>query len=368
MARKANPETLIHCDACGEDYSATYKRCPFCGEQSDAPAPAPRPQAQSQSDYDDGYVFEGQDIFDREDEPARAPSKGGKRLAGNAGRRSAPAASSPRGGDGPKRGTPPPPVNWPRLITFLCSLVIIAAALVIVFTVLYPKLHKDPAPAGSQEVTTSQQPSSEVPSALPSDDPENSDEPDPSQDVTAQPSQGVSGLTEITLDTYDFTLQAGKSHTLKATFQPSDWEGTVTWSSSDESCATVDANGKVVNVNTTGNMRRVTITASAGGVSVECVVYCVGTSSSDPSPSPSTGGSSSGSLTPGATGTIVNASGGLRVRSGPGTTYEVLATITNGSQVTIVSNAGGGWYEITYAGAGGVATKGYIMGEYISVS
>ena len=33
MARKVpgSRSELIHCENCDEDYSATYKRCPFCG-------------------------------------------------------------------------------------------------------------------------------------------------------------------------------------------------------------------------------------------------------------------------------------------------------------------------------------------------
>ena len=33
MARKADHETLIHCEECDEYYSSTYKRCPFCGKK-----------------------------------------------------------------------------------------------------------------------------------------------------------------------------------------------------------------------------------------------------------------------------------------------------------------------------------------------
>ena len=36
MARKNNTDELIHCNVCGEDYSSTYRRCPFCGERVNA--------------------------------------------------------------------------------------------------------------------------------------------------------------------------------------------------------------------------------------------------------------------------------------------------------------------------------------------
>lgn len=49
-------------------------------------------------------------------------------------------------------GGRPRPHQLARLITFICSLVIIAAALVIVFAVIYPKIHSpgnaDPGASG----------------------------------------------------------------------------------------------------------------------------------------------------------------------------------------------------------------------------
>ena len=357
MARKTNLDGLIHCDSCGEDYSATYKRCPFCGGRQSGTAPV----RQDPDDEDDGYVFDGQDAFDDIPEvTSSSRSKGGKRLASGSGRRS---GSSSTG-----RGAPPPPINWPRLITFLCSLVIIVAALIIVFTVIYPQLHKDPTPNAS--IAPTGEPSS-LPSALPSQDPA-----DPSADpaVSDDPSSSApTSVTSLTLDTYDFTLWPGQSHTLKVTVAPADWDGEVTFTSSDTNYATVDANGTVTHVNTSTSLRRVIITVTAGGQSAECTVYCRGTETSTSAPpvvttpAPGTSQAPSGGLAAGAQGTIINAAGGLRVRSGPGTSYSVLASLVNGSKVTIVSNAGDGWYEITFAGSGGTATTGYIMGEYISV-
>jgi hypothetical protein len=169
----------------------------------------------------------------------------------------------------------------------------------------------------------------------------------------------------------DFTLKVGESYSIALAFQPEDWSGDVTWTSSDDSVATVDANGTVTNVNDTKNLHRVIITATAEDFSVSATVYCrpaeTVEASAEPSTAPSDTTTSSGSLTAGATGTITGASGGLRVRSGPGTSYEVLASLTNGSEVTVVSDAGDGWYQIQFSGSGGSTTTGYIMGEYISV-
>lgn len=374
MARRSNLEGLIHCDACGEDYSATYKRCPFCGEppQGSRATRAPRDlRANDLDDEEDGYVFDGQDAFEDDPEPVRpVRQKGGKRLATNgssrravsssrtaarsesssAGRRSSgsgPASSGRRdSGAGGEDRRPPEPINWPRLITYLCSLVIIAAALVIVFTVIYPQLRQDPAAdnSASQAPEDSQQPSS------------------PS---TAEPE---TPLTALSLDAGEITLPAGGTHQFVLTLDPLDWAGTVTWTSSDESVATVDSTGLVTNVNTSQTTGQATITVTAGGLTAQCAVSCSGVEAPVASDPPvTTTQPSSGGLTPGAA-TIINASGGVRVRSGPGTSYEILASLFNGNSITVVSDAGDGWYEITFVGSGGEETTGYIMGDYISRS
>jgi len=351
MARRTNMEDLIHCDACGEDYSATYKRCPFCGEKQGSV----NVSSAADDDDDDGYVFDGQDLFD-DVEDTQSTTKGGKRLSGTATatRRTAPAKSKKAAA-----------INWPRLITFLCSLVIIVAALVIIFTVIFPQLHEDPKPTPSQ-------PTSSTPPVVsdPPVDPSSNVGPEVSEPPVIDPS--LNGFTMKGKNDLDFTLRVGESHTLVPVFDPEDWSGTVTFTSSDPAYATVDANGKVINVNTTDNLRRVTITVSAGGHVVECTVYCRGTganASTPPvvTPGPEQSQTPSGDLPIGAVGTIIGAPSGLRVRSGPGTTYEVLASLVNGNSVTIVADAGGGWYQISFAGAGGLATIGYIMGQYISV-
>ena len=375
MARRSNLEGLIHCDVCGEDYSATYKRCPFCGEppQGGRSARSTRDlRADDLDDEEDGYVFDGQDAFEDDPEPVRpVRQKGGKRLATNsssrraapssrtasrsepssAGRRSSGsgAASSPGlrdPGAGGEDRRPPEPINWPRLITFLCSLVIIAAALVIVFTVIYPQLRQDPAAgnSASQALEDSQQPSA------------------PS---TAEPE---APLTTLSLDAGEITLPAGGTHQFVLTLDPLDWVGTVTWTSSDESVATVDSTGLVTNVNASQTTGQATITVTAGGLTAQCAVSCSGVEAPVASDPPvATTQPSSGGLTPGAA-TIINASGGVRVRSGPGTSYEILASLFNGNSITVVSDAGDGWYEITFVGSGGEETTGYIMGDYISRS
>ena len=385
MASRPSPNSLIHCAVCGEDYSATYKRCPFCGAKNmPAPAPAPRRAPEPEPDPepapsrrppdpDDTYVFDGQDLFDEEPEDDYRPvrPRGGKRLAEKPS--SSPFASAD--------------INWPRMITFLCSLIIIVAALVIVFTVIYPQLRgeKDPNAAG----TDAPSPAVTDPVGEPTQpaDPSNTDpvgiatEP-PVTPATEPPlvGPGDDEPTGLTLNIYDFTLNPTSPPVqLIPTVTPADWAGTVTYESSDTSLMTVSATGLVshANPNMTGGVRRTVVTVRAGSLEAECVVYIAGGSAQATEPpvtqtdppavstqAPSTGGN----VTVGRQGVIVGADSGLRVRSGPGTTYSVLATLLNGNSITVVEDAGGGWYKITFSGIGGAATEGYIMGEYISTN
>ena len=363
MARRTNAEGLIHCNACGEDYSATYKRCPFCGERLNV-----RP-VDSDDDLDDGFVFEGAEFFDEPKDAKSAPrSSGGRRLAArSSGRDHAPGRS---------RSAPPVKPNLPRLITFIFTLVIIIAALIIVFGVIYPKLYKNPKPS----LTPS-------PSASQTVEPTVSPEPtvEPSGEPTGEP---VSSPDSLTLSSYDFTLRAGESYTIRATLDPADWDGTVEWTSSDENYATVSADGTVANVNTDTRLHRVIITATAGGVSQECVVYCrgAGTSPDAPDVSVSPSGEPSGDpepsstvpaigegVEPGAKGEITGVGkrgepgAGLNVREQPSTSATRIASLYDGDPITVIEDAGNGWFKISFLGKNATIT-GYIMGAYIKVT
>lgn len=425
MASRPSPNSLIHCAVCGEDYSATYKRCPFCGAKnapSVAPPPArrrapdpepdpeyepeyepereyepePEPRRAAPADPDDTYVFDGQDLFDGEDEEDEyqpAYPKGGKRLAEK---------SSP----GLFANTE---INWPRVITFVCSLIIIVAALVIVFTGIYPKLRgnggtadaaQSPSPAVTQPAGNPTQPalpSATDPGTVATNPGGTATEPGalvtapPVEPATQPPLNGPDdgNLTAMSFNNAngmnyaDFTLQPNESQTIALNFTPASWAGTVTWVSSNPAYATVDASGKVTNVNTTSSLRSVVITATAGGISLQSQVYCRGVASqppasetpatnppaqSDPPASNTQTPPSGGNVTVGRQGTIVGADGGLRVRSGPGTTYGVVATLLNGNTITVVAAANDGWYQISFTGLGGSTETGYIMGEYISTN
>ena len=64
-----------------------------------------------------------------------------------------------------------------------------------------------------------------------------------------------------------------------------------------------------------------------------------------------------------------NANGTLNVRSGPGTTYSVVAKLSQGAAVTVIGEAsasdGALWYQIRFTGSGGAQTTGYASSAYI---
>jgi uncharacterized protein YgiM (DUF1202 family) len=59
------------------------------------------------------------------------------------------------------------------------------------------------------------------------------------------------------------------------------------------------------------------------------------------------------------TGTVIG--NGLNVRSGPGSNYSKVASITNGTKVTILEDSGNGWYKIDY----GNGKTGYASSQFI---
>ncbi len=393
MASRPSPNSLIHCAVCGEDYSATYKRCPFCGAKNapsapnpprrapapppvydDEPEPASPPRRAAPADPDDTYVFDGQDLFDDDPEEDYRPARprGGKRLAEKPS--SNPFAEAQ--------------INWPRMITFLCSLIIIVAALIIVFTVIYPQLRGTGGPGANATEQPTAPASDPVGQPTQPADPTGTTPVDPA--VTQPPvdpavtdpplvGPGDDEPTGLTLSTYDFTIYPdSKPVTIVPTVTPAGWSGTVTYESSDPSYATVSAAGVVTHTrpDMVGGVHGIVITVKAGTLTADCKVFVAGArasqsdppAQSDPPVDPTQAPPSGGNVTVGRSGTIVNAEGGLRVRSGPGTTYAPIATLWNGNSVNVVAEAGDGWYQITFSGASGAATQGYIRGEYISTN
>lgn len=243
MATKRNSGSrpgLIRCDHCGEEYSASYRRCPFCDE------------------YDE---------FDACDSAApRASRSGGKRLA-----------QSKRRGGGYSRVSPF------KVIVYLFSLAVIVAAIYVVVTVIAPLIRTgdvdqiDPDATPSISGTVSPSPSPDVsPSVSPDTSTAPDVSPDVSPDTSASPSPSIpasSTANGFTLNKSEFSFTADYPDpvTLKVTFVPSGTSGTITWSSSNTNYATVDENGKVSRGAQKGTA---TITATLdNGVTQTCKVH-----------------------------------------------------------------------------------------------
>lgn len=283
---------LIRCENCGEYYSVTYKRCPFCDERPDQPG--------------GGH---------------------GRRLASN----------KRGGGYGG-------PVNPVQIALLILSLVLVIAAVFIVVKAIAPLFHKNPAVDSSTSTS-----------------------------ISTPGGTSGSSATGLTLDRTELTLAAGASDTLTVIL-PDGTQGELVWTTSDATVATVDATGKVTNTNTAASEATATITAALGEDSASCTVVCAGTGTN-------TGGNTTGGntgsqtgTTPSVTGTIApntecvitNAENGLRIRSGPGTSYDVQVSTTNGAAVTVLSDAGDGWYKIKYTLPGGKSAEGYVKHEYVA--
>lgn len=315
MATKQEPirrNDVIRCEKCGEDYSVTYKRCPFCDER---PGRSPRAGAAS----------------------------GGRRVAG----------------DGYSRANPL------QVGVLILSVVLIIAAAFIVFSTLAPLFGgDDPAPSQSQ-------PGSSVSQSAPGTGDVSTGDVSTGDVSTGDASTGDVSQSEqppvtitvnsLKLDKSDFTLKANESAAITAATDPAGLQ--VTWTSSNESAAKVDANGMVTNVNTGSSQVKVTITATVGDKSAECTVYCRGGSSGSGS-----SGSGSSGVTSATSGKVSGAAYGLNVRSGPGSSYEAIASLNNGTTVKILEDTGSGWYKISFDGVGGKDTVGYVSKDYISAN
>ena len=114
-------------------------------------------------------------------------------------------------------------------------------------------------------------------------------------------------------------------------------------------------------------------TASAGGHTASCAILCTGDGTGeniDTSSDTGSGTTTSGTtLAPNTDAVITGVGGGgLNIRSGPGTDYSVQASTSDGATVTVLEEAGNGWYHIRYATGGGNFEEGYVLGDYLAPS
>ena len=230
---------MIHCEFCGEDYAATYKRCPFCDG---------RPQDEE----------EGEESHRR---------SGGRRLATNT-----------RGGGYGGSGNSPLHI----VSTVLCLALIVAAACIVI-SLIMPMVNKGHTDTIDPDTVPTPSASTEPSQAQTSDD--------PAASPAVPDGQTATGFT---LSYTEFTMNDKYPDpvTISVTFIPAGTTGTITWSSSDPDVASVDETGKVSHGTRQGSA---TITATMGdGTTQECLVRNNVSSSS--SGGSSTGGQTSGTL------------------------------------------------------------------------
>lgn len=166
----------------------------------------------------------------------------------------------------------------------------------------------------------------------------------PITDVPADPVTPPSST--LTLDQSELSLASGQSAVLKAALDPAVEGASITWSSSNPAAAAVSSQGTVTNLYTGEGTANVTITASWNGLSASCTVSCAPAAQ---------------------VGKVVNAEAGLNVRSGPGTSYDVIGGLTNGTQV-VVLEVTDGWCHVLYSNKSGQAAIGYVSGSYLDVT
>ena len=250
----------------------------------------------------------------------------------------------------------------------MISLGLIIAAVIIVITIIMPLVSKgDVDNSGTlppQESETLTPDETGVPGET---TPPSTEEPG---GETVPPEQTA---TSFSLDKTEFSFSNTYPYpvTVQVTYLPAGSTGSVTWTSSDPDIATVDEYGNIANVYKGSNQVSVTITASAGGQTATCTVTCTGDGTGEdivPSGGASTGGQTGGALAPNTDAVITGATGGLNIRSGPGTDYTVQASTQDGATVTVLGDAGNGWYHIRYATGGGNFEEGYVMGDYLAPS
>ena len=302
---------MIRCPKCGEKYSDTYRECPFCEEEE--------------------ALLDGEEI-----------------------RRS------------PRRAAHSRQFN---LITPTLIVLILLMAGLLIYLLYGDKLAEkfggekapetpveDVTPGTMPEEPDVQEPDDpsgimpEEPDTPPQDEPEQPAEQEPSDYETA--AKLPNGLS---LSTTDFTLKSlGESHTIRV----SGGSSTYQWMSQDDGIASVDQNGKVVAVSN-GTVNVLVTDGSKKAVCIVRVNAAGGTTTTTPAAPAESGALKAGPAV------VVNGGNGVRVRSGPGTNYEILASVSNGADIQIVESAGDGWYKITFSGAGGKITTGYMKGDFL---
>jgi len=292
---------LIHCESCGEDYSATYRRCPFCNEAAGA--------------------------------KRRNNTQGG----GYGGR-----------------------ITLNQIIAMVVSVALIGAAVWIVYSFVHPLVQQGQ--PGADPALVSPPPAVSVQPAAPqTEDPNATAAPEETPAVPEEtPAPVLSNVTGVKLNRTDFTLSGlGESFRMTATLTPADANAALTWSTDDDSIVRVSADGVVTAV---GNgITKITVHAAAG-VTAECIVRVTNQATTGGSGSSSS--SSGGTATPAPnTGNLTISKTDVSIKPGESFTLRINGadsvtwSTTDSSKATV--DSGG---RVTGVGAGRCIIQGTVNG------
>ena len=145
----------------------------------------------------------------------------------------------------------------------------------------------------------------------------------------------------LTLDVTESTLASTQSIQLNATLTGG--TGTITWTSSDPTVATVASDGTVTNVYTGVGTPTVTITATCRTLTASAAIQC--------SPADQVG--------------QVTAQPSLNVRSGPSTENTIISSLKYGAQVIVLDTAAG-WYQVMFSN-GSTPVVGWVSADYLAL-
>lgn len=311
---------MKRCPVCGEKYSDTYRDCPFCEEEE--------------------ALRDGEEI-------RRSPKRGRRAAHGR---------------------------QYSLITPTLIVLILIMAGLLVYLLYgdkISEKFNKDGGedtppienidPIEPVEPSTDdggEDPDGSGDGTMP-EDPGNTDTPVTPSTVKTDYEKAMALPGGLGLSTTDFTLKTvGETASIKVT---SGGSGSYTWASEDEGIASVDQNGKVTAI----SRGTVNIVVSDGSKKGVCIVRC-NVSGGTSGTTTTSGTTAAGSGLQAGSAIVVNGGNGVFVRSGPGTSYEPLATVPNGADIQIIESAGDGWYKITFSDVGGAAATGYMKGDFLA--